>query len=83
MFLIIRKKKINALYDSWMLQAKKRFDTADHEKTELGKRALNNGAFIHYNLAQELKSLAQSKFIFNLLFKIFRKNTNRPRSGRF
>ncbi|MBU8910680.1 MAG: hypothetical protein KOO65_05370 [Desulfobacterales bacterium] len=81
--LITQKDKLLNLCSYWEKQAKKRFQAAEGETSEIGRRALEHGAIIHYNHAQELRAAMHPKFSFDFIFKIFRKYTKRPRAGRF
>ena len=58
----MKKEKLISLCDYWENQAKKRFAAAEKESFVSGKRCLEHGAVIYFNVAQELRSAIHSKF---------------------
>jgi len=72
----IRKRKLIELSDSWLFQAKKRFQAAA-EETGFEKRGLEHGAIIYYTVANELRDAIQpkrsSRFLLEILKKYFKR----------
>ena len=65
-----------------MREGKNLLKWSKQEESELGKRGFFAIAIHNYNHAQELKSLIQSKPIFNCLLKALTKYFKRPRAGK-
>lgn len=73
----MRKRKLIKLCESWLFQARKRFEAAELEETELGRRALEHGAMIYFNAAEDLMNIIQPKFGFSLLLEKFKQDFKR------
>lgn len=65
----MRRKKLLQLCESWEQQARNQFIAAEYETTELGRRALNYGAMINYNVAQDLRKAIQPKFRLSFMLR--------------
>ena len=79
----MNKRKLITLCEAWEFQAKKQFQAAEYEETELGRRALEYGGMIYYNVSNELRAAIHPQLQFGLFFNIFHQYFKRPRSGRF
>ena len=54
-------KKLIDLAKSWEQQSKKKFEDAQHEKNDMGKRLIEHGAVCYFNCANELRQLVETK----------------------
>ena len=50
-------EKLIDLAKSWEQQSKIRFQNAEHEKNDMGKRLIEHGAVCYFNCSEQLKSL--------------------------
>ena len=50
----VRVQRLVSLHDEWMRRAKVKFEDAEKEQSEIGRRVLNHGAFCYFNAASEL-----------------------------
>lgn len=51
--------QLDELILRWKLRAKRKFEDADKEPNEMGRRLINHGAFCYFNAATELEALLQ------------------------
>ena len=76
--LIIMKNCLKQLHDKWYLLAKKEFEAAASEPTEIGRRVMEHGAMVYFNCANELRANSKTNFFLGFFFQAFKKYTKRP-----
>ena len=75
---LIMNKRLKHLHNKWYRLAKKQFDVAASEPTEIGKRVMEHGAMVYFNCANELRANSSTNSFFGFFLQTFKKYAKRP-----
>ena len=75
---LIMNRHLKQLHDKWYRLAKKQFDVAASEPTEIGKRVMEHGAMVYFNCANELRANSNTNSFFSFFLQAFKKYAKRP-----
>ena len=75
---LIMNKRLKQPHDKWYRLAKKQFDVAASEPTEMGKRVMEHGAMVYFNCANELKVNSSANSFFSFFLQTLKKYAKRP-----